>query len=79
MKPNILFLFADQHRHDILGCAGHPLVQTPNIDAIASEGVHFTKTWCQSPICQPSRASVITGRYAHEIGVTHNTGGFDPE
>jgi len=79
MKPNILFLFADQHRHDILGCAGHPLVQTPHLDAIACEGVRFTKTWCQSPICQPSRASVITGRYAHEIGVIHNTGGFDPE
>jgi arylsulfatase len=79
MKPNILFIFADQHRHDILGCAGHPLVQTPHIDAIASEGVRFTRTWCQSPICQPSRASVITGRYAHEIGVIHNTGGFDPE
>ena len=79
MKPNILFLFADQHRHNILGCAGHPLVQTPNLDALASEGVRFTQTWCQSPICQPSRASVITGRYAHELGVVSNTGGFDPE
>ena len=79
MKPNILFLFADEHRHDIMGCAGHPLVQTPHLDAIASEGVRFTRTWCQSPICQPSRASVITGRYAHELGVTHNTGGFDPK
>lgn len=76
--PNILFVFSDQHRHNVMGCAGHPIVQTPNLDKIASEGVRFTNTWCQSPICQPSRASVITGRYTHELGVIHNTGGFDP-
>jgi arylsulfatase A-like enzyme len=79
MKPNILFIFADQHRHNIMGCAGHPLIKTPHLDAIASEGVRFTKTWCQSPICQPSRASVITGRYPHELDVISNTGGFNPE
>jgi len=79
MKPNILFIFADQHRHNIMGCAGHPLVQTPHLDSIASEGIRFKQTWCQSPICQPSRASVITGRYPHELGVISNTGGFDPE
>ncbi len=79
MPANILFIFSDQHRHDVMGCAGHPLVQTPNLDAIAGRGVRFSNTWCQSPICQPSRASVITGRYAHELGVIHNTGGFDPE
>ncbi len=78
MPSNILFIFADQHRHDVMGCAGHPLVQTPNLDALAAGGVRFEQAWCQSPICQPSRASVITGRYAHELGVIHNTGGFDP-
>lgn len=75
---NILFVFSDQHRHDVMGCAGHPLVATPTLDRIASEGVRFTRTWCQSPICQPSRASVITGRYPVELGVVGNTGGFDP-
>jgi arylsulfatase len=79
MPGNILFVFADQHRHNVMGCAGHPLVETPNLDAIANRGVRFTRTWCQSPICQPSRASVITGRYPHELGVIHNTGGFDPD
>jgi choline-sulfatase len=79
MAPNILFIFSDQHRHNVMGCAGHPLVETPNLDRLASESVRFTRTWCQSPICQPSRASVITGRYAHELGVIHNTGGFNPE
>ena len=78
-RPNILFIFADQHRHNVMGCAGHPLVSTPNLDDLASQGVRFSEAWCQSPICQPSRASVITGRYAHELGVIHYTGGFDPK
>ena len=78
MAPNILFVFSDQHRHDVMGAAGHPLVETPTLDRIASEGVRFTQAWCQSPICQPSRASVITGRYPSDLGVIGNTGGFDP-
>ena len=77
-QPNILFVFSDQHRHDVLGCAGHPVVETPTLDRIAAGGVRFERTWCQSPICQPSRGSVITGRYPGELGVIHNTGGFDP-
>ena len=62
-----------------MGCAGHELVATPELDDLANQGVRFTEAWCQSPICQPSRASIITGRYAHELEVTHNTGGFDPK
>jgi len=75
---NILFVFSDQHRHDVMGCAGHPLVATPTLDRIAAEGLRFTNAWCQSPICQPSRASVITGRYPVDLDVVGNTGGFDP-
>jgi len=75
---NILWVFSDQHRHDVMGCASHPLVETPNLDRIAAEGVRFTRVWCQSPICQPSRASVITGRYPSDLGVIGNTGGFEP-
>ena len=78
-KRNVLFVFSDQHRHDVLGCAGHPLVATPTLDQLASEGARFTQVWCQSPICQPSRASVITGRYTEDLGIYHNTGGFDPD
>ncbi|NIU08655.1 MAG: sulfatase-like hydrolase/transferase, partial [Phycisphaerae bacterium] len=66
---NIVFIFADQHRHDAFGCAGNPLIETPNIDRLAGRGVRFTNAWCQSPICQPSRAALITGRYPHEVGV----------
>lgn len=73
-RPNILFVFADQHRHDALGCAGNTLIETPNIDQLAATGVRFTDAWCQSPICQPSRAALITGRYPHELGVMRNFG-----
>lgn len=76
-KPNILFIFSDQHRYDVMGCAGHPLVQTPHLDRMASEGTRFSRTWCQSPVCQPSRASIITGRYTEELGMYANTGAFD--
>jgi len=79
MKPNILFIFSDQHRHDVLGCAGHPLVQTPNLDRLAAEGARFTRTWCQSPVCQSSRACLITGRYTEDLDIFGNTRDFDPD
>ena len=71
-KPNILFVFSDQHRHDVLGCAAHPLVQTPNLDRLADRGMRFERTWSQCPVCMPCRATMITGRYAHELGFTSN-------
>ena len=77
-KPNLLFVFTDQHRHDVLGCAGHPLVATPTLDKLASEGARFTRAWCQSPVCMPSRASLITGRYTEDLGIFSNTHAFDP-
>ncbi len=73
-RPNILFIFADQHRHDALGSAGNSLIATPNLDWLAQSGVRFSDAWCQSPICQPSRAALITGRYPHELGVMRNFG-----
>lgn len=76
-KPNILFIYSDQHRHDVMGCAGHPLVQTPNLDRLAKQGIRFSNVWCQSPVCQPSRASVITGQYTEDLSLFGNTGDFD--
>jgi len=67
-QPNILLIFSDQHRHDALGCAGNTTVQTPNIDKLAAQGTRFTNVWCQSPFCQPSRTSFITGLYPHQTG-----------
>ena len=73
-QPNIIFIFADQHRHDAFGCAGNGLIETPNLDRLANRGVRYTNAWCQSPICQPSRAALITGRYPYELGVLRNFG-----
>ena len=71
-RPNLLLITTDQHRHDCLGCAGHPLLRTPNIDRLASAGVRFDRAYSANPICQPTRASILTGRYPHEHGVVAN-------
>ena len=61
--PNILWISTDQQRFDALGCYGNDLIHTPNIDRLAENGVLFENAFCQSPICTPSRASFLTGRY----------------
>lgn len=63
-RPNILFFFADDQRHDTLGCAGHPIVQTPAIDALAADGVRFKNAFVTTPVCWVSRAVVLTGQWA---------------
>ena len=78
-RPNIVFLMADEHRSDALGCAGNPVVQTPNLDRMAAQGVRFTRTYCQGPLCQPSRASLMTGQYVHQHGQTQNRIDMNPE
>ena len=54
-KPNIIYILSDQHRHDVMGCAGNPVIQTPHLDDLAKSGVRFTRAYSQCPICQPSR------------------------
>jgi arylsulfatase A-like enzyme len=71
-KPNILIIQPDQHRGDYLGCAGHPTVQTPNLDKLAAEGIRFSKAASASPVCCPFRATMQTGLYIHEHGVVDN-------
>ncbi|WP_424812846.1 sulfatase-like hydrolase/transferase [Roseococcus sp. YIM B11640] len=69
---NVLFIMCDQLRWDHLGCAGHPFIRTPNIDALAARGVRFSQAYVQSGICGPSRMSFYTGRYVASHGATHN-------
>jgi len=69
---NILFVMCDQLRWDYLSCAGHPRLHTPNIDALAAQGVRFTRAYVQSPVCGPSRMSFYTGRYVHSHGASWN-------
>ena len=71
MPRNVLFITADQWRGECLSCLGH-LVQTPHLDALAAEGVLFTNHFASSAPCGPSRASIHTGLYQHEHGVTFN-------
>jgi len=71
-KPNILFIFPDQHRADVMGCAGDPVAQTPNLDQLAKGGVRFGRCNTNSPLCMPARTSVITGQYVSEHGVWDN-------
>jgi len=60
---NILWICTDQQRFDTLGCTGNRFVRTPNLDRLAAEGVLFEQAFCQNPVCAPSRASFLTGRY----------------
>ncbi len=71
-RKNVLFIMCDQLRWDYLSCTGHKTLHTPNIDALAKRGVLFTNTYCQSPICGPSRMSFYTGRYVSAHGATAN-------
>jgi len=71
-RPNIVFILVDDLRWDELGCTGHPYVKTPNIDRIAREGAMFRNAFMTTPLCSPSRASFLTGQYAHTHGITDN-------
>lgn len=67
-KPNILFLFSDQHNARCLSCEGHPDVKTPNLDKLASQGIRFTNAYTNNPICTPSRMSFLSGLYPSTHG-----------
>lgn len=68
--PNILLLVTDDQRADALSCAGHPVIQTPNLDALAAQGVRFTRAFAVDPTCMPSRATFFLGQCerAHGLG-----------
>ncbi|MBM3570190.1 MAG: phosphonate monoester hydrolase [Alphaproteobacteria bacterium] len=69
---NILFIMCDQLRADYLGCAGHPHLKTPHIDALAAAGTRFERAYVQSAVCGPSRMSFYTGRYVASHGASWN-------
>ena len=73
-QPNILLIHSDQHRFDCLGVNGHTLVQTPNLDRLAAEGANFTHAFCPTPLCTPSRTSLLTGMWPSQHGCIANKG-----
>jgi arylsulfatase A-like enzyme len=77
-QPNFLFFVVDQMRADHLGCAGNPVIPTPNLDRLAAEGVRFTRAYCNNPLCMPSRATLFTGLPPRAHGVRTNGIRLDP-
>lgn len=72
-RPNILIILSDQHHPHMLGCAGEPILRTPNLDALAAQGVRFDQTYCGAPLCVPSRMTFLTSRDCSTIEVWSNT------
>src|SRR5690606_4348354 len=73
-KPNIIFILTDDQRWDALGYAGNEVIQTPEMDRLASEGVYFKNAFVTTPICAASRASIFTGLYERTHGYTFGQG-----
>jgi choline-sulfatase len=71
-EQNVLLIMSDQHNPRFAGFAGHPHAITPNLDRLAASGRVFESAYCTSPICVPSRASIVTGRYVHDLGTWDN-------
>ena len=71
-RPNILLLMTDQHRADCLGIEGHPVVQTPHLDAVAAEGTRFNHAYAACPVCVPARRTLMTGQRPARHGVLMN-------
>lgn len=71
-RPNVIFILTDDQRWDQLGCEGHPFLKTPHLDRLAAEGARFANMFVTTSLCSPSRASFLSGLYAHSHGVVNN-------
>ena len=71
-RPNVVFVLTDDQRWDQLSCEGHPFLNTPHLDRLAAEGARFANMFVTTSLCSPSRASFLSGLYAHsQIGRAH--------
>ncbi len=75
---NVVFVLADDHRYDAMSFMGHPIVETPNMDRVARNGVHMKNAFVTTALCSPSRATLLTGRYAHQHRVVDNNNPVPP-
>ena len=76
-RPNILFIMTDDHTTQAMSCYGGRLIQTPNMDRIAGEGIRFDNCYATNALSGPSRACILTGKFGHENGFTDNASIFD--
>jgi choline-sulfatase len=74
---NLLILMSDEHNPKVMGCAGHDVIRTPHLDALARRGTRFTSAYTACPICVPARASFATGRYVHQQGYWDNGDAYE--
>ena len=74
---NVLVIMSDEHNPRVLGCAGHPVIHTPHLDALAARGTMFTSAYTTSPVCIPARAGFACGKYIHQIGFWDNADAYD--
>lgn len=72
-RPNFLLIMSDQHHPRVMGCAGDPLVRTPNLDALARAGTRFSSAYCASPLCVPSRMAFMTSQRCSDTDVYTNS------
>ena len=76
-RPNIVFIISDSMDGRVMGCMGHPAAATPSLDGLAERGVMFRNTYCNNPICCPSRASMWSGKYTHHCEGWNNHKGLE--
>src|SRR6266705_7071601 len=74
---NFLVIMSDEHNPKIARYAGHPIVRTPSLDALAARGTIFTSAYTTSPVCIPARAAFAVGKYVHQIGFWDNADAYD--
>ena len=78
MRPaNLLIVMSDEHNPKVMGCAGHPFVHTPNLDALAARGTTFTDAYTTCPVCVPARAAFALGKYVHQVGYWDNADAYE--
>ena len=75
---NVVFILVDDHRHDAIGFMNHPFLKTPHLDALAKNGAHVRNAFVTTALCSPSRATILTGRYAHQHKVVDNNNPVPP-
>ncbi len=78
-RPNVVFILIDDQRFDAMSALGHPFLETPHLDRLIERGVLFENAFVTTSLCSPSRASILTGQYAHEHGVLDNRTRLDPD